>query len=101
MFYILLPDGETRDALLDHLRSQRINAVFHYVPLHSSPIGRKAGRSPRYLPVTDDLATRLIRLPFYYEITQQEQEAVAEAVTAFLRASCRRRAGPQLERTAV
>lgn len=96
MFHVLLPSADARDGLLQHLKSQGIHAVFHYVPLHSSPMGRKFGYEDGDLPVTEDLSRRLVRLPFYYEITEEEQRRVAEGVGAFCRqaASARRRAEP-------
>ena len=84
IFCILLPDAETRDELIAHLRSQGIHAVFHYVPLHSSPMGRKFGCKQGDLPVTEELGSRLVRLPLYYEITEEEQMLAVEAVRTFL-----------------
>jgi len=81
MFYVLLPDAETRDGLLDYLKSQGIHAVFHYVPLHTSPMGRKFGYKEGDLPVTEELSGRLVRLPFYYEIEEEEQRTVADHVS--------------------
>lgn len=78
MFYLLLPDAPTRDGLLDHLRGEGIHAVFHYVPLHTSPMGRTFGYTPGDLPVTEDLSARLARLPMYYEITRQDQNSVVD-----------------------
>ncbi len=86
LFYLLTRDAKTRDGLLAHLTSRGIGAVFHYVPLHSSPMGRKLGCDARPLPVTDRVSACLIRLPFYYTITQDEQAEVVREVTAFLRA---------------
>ena len=85
MFYILLPDEPTRNALMDHLRRQDIHAVIHYVPLHTSPMGRKFGYSHGDLPITEDLSSRLLRLPFYYEITDEEQLRVVQRVKTFLK----------------
>jgi len=85
MFYILLPSRETRDALMNHLKSSGNHAVFHYVPLHSSPMGQKFGYSERDLPVTKDVIGRLLRLPFYYEITREDQMRVVEALQEFCR----------------
>ncbi|HOP78481.1 MAG TPA: dTDP-4-amino-4,6-dideoxygalactose transaminase [Thermogutta sp.] len=76
LFYVLTPDGPTRDALLAHLKSEGIHAVFHYVPLHTSPMGRTFGYKEGDLPVTESLAARLVRLPMYYELTQHDQERV-------------------------
>ncbi len=86
LFYLLTRDAKTRDGLLAHLNSRGIGAVFHYVPLHSSPMGRKLGCDARPLPVTDAVSACLIRLPFYYTITADEQAEVVREVTAYLRA---------------
>ena len=85
LFYLLTPDPATRDGLLAHLNARGIGAVFHYVPLHSSPMGRKLGCDTRQLPVTDSASACLIRLPFYYTITLDEQTEVVREVTAYLR----------------
>lgn len=84
MFYILLPDGPTRDALLDHLRSRGISAVFHYIPLHSSPMGRQVTDSQADLPVTDSVSSRLLRLPFFYSMTDQDQADVVRHIEEFM-----------------
>jgi dTDP-4-amino-4,6-dideoxygalactose transaminase len=86
LFYLLTRDAKTRDRLLAHLNARGIGAVFHYVPLHSSPMGRKLGCDARPLPVTDTVSACLIRLPFYYTITADEQADVVREVTAYLRA---------------
>ncbi len=85
LFYILLSDGETRDALMAHLKRHGILAVFHYVPLHSSPKGQTFGYRRGQLPVTEDLSARLLRLPFYYDITEDEQRQVVDQIRRFLR----------------
>jgi dTDP-4-amino-4,6-dideoxygalactose transaminase len=85
LFYLLTQDPATRDGLLAHLNSRGIGAVFHYVPLHSSPMGRKLGCDSRELPVTDSASACLIRLPFYYSITPEEQAEVVREVTVYLR----------------
>jgi dTDP-4-amino-4,6-dideoxygalactose transaminase len=90
LFYILLPDMETRDSLMRHLKQQGILAVFHYVPLHSSPMGRKFGYRADDLPITEVLSGCLLRLPFYYEITEDEQERVVAAIKAFFQDSAAR-----------
>jgi len=84
MFYVLLPDQQTRDGLMGYLRDRGIHAVFHYIPLHSSPMGRKFGSADGDLPVTEDISGRLLRLPFYYEITEEEQMCVVENLKTFL-----------------
>jgi dTDP-4-amino-4,6-dideoxygalactose transaminase len=65
MFYVLLPKGVDRDAVLAALKQRGVHAVFHYVPLHSSPAGRRYGRSAGTMAVTDDASARLIRLPLW------------------------------------
>jgi dTDP-4-amino-4,6-dideoxygalactose transaminase len=83
MFYVLVKDGPTRNALMDHLHQHGIGAVFHYVPLHSSPMGRRLGGDTRELPVTDSASARLVRLPFYYTITEEEQAEVVRQIAAY------------------
>ncbi len=83
MFYILLPDEGTRDALMGHLRDQRISAVFHYVPLHSSPMGLRCGRAASELSVTDDVSGRLLRLPFYFSLAASDQARVVAEIRSF------------------
>lgn len=84
MFYVLLNDAATRDGLLEHLRRIGIMAVFHFVPLHSSPMGRTCGRTVGDLPLTDDAAARLLRLPFYYDMSELEQSRVVTEMSAYL-----------------
>ncbi len=79
MFYIILPSAEQRDQVLAGLKARGIYSVFHYVPLHSSPMGRKLGCDTS-LPVTDDLSSRLLRLPMYYDMTDEEQNRVVESL---------------------
>ena len=84
MFHLLLNDESSRDRLLEELRNEEIHAVFHYVPLHNSPMGRKLGCHNVPLPVTDEIAGRLLRLPFYYEISEDEQRRVIDAIKEFV-----------------
>jgi dTDP-4-amino-4,6-dideoxygalactose transaminase len=83
MFYVLARDLAERTALIRHLKACGIYAVFHYVPLHSSPAGRRFGRAAAELAVTDDVSSRLVRLPLYYGLTESEVGQVVEAVEAF------------------
>ena len=79
MFYLLLPDLERRTAFIARLRDDGILAVFHYIPLHSAPAGRRFGRSGE-LPVTDDVGDRLVRLPLWLpDMDQYRIESVAAA----------------------
>jgi dTDP-4-amino-4,6-dideoxygalactose transaminase len=84
MFYILTADLEERTAVIAHLRKAGILAVFHYVPLHSSPFARSLGVQVR-LPVTDDASARLVRLPLYFDLLDREVTEVANEVLNFYR----------------
>ena len=83
MFYLILPSLEYRQALIAHLKEQGILSVFHYVPLHLSDMGRKCAAQEAHCPVTEDLSLRLLRLPFYNDLTEAEQARVVDAVTRF------------------
>lgn len=84
MFYLILQDTKTRDNLLSYLKSVDISSVFHYVPLHLSPMGRSLGYKPGDLPITEDLSSRLVRLPCYYDLTRFEQERIVREIMNFL-----------------
>jgi dTDP-4-amino-4,6-dideoxygalactose transaminase len=83
MFYLLLPTEAARDRLIAHLKQRRILAVFHYVPLHLSPMGMRYGGKPGDCPVTESVSARLLRLPFYNHLSASDQERVVEAITDF------------------
>ncbi len=83
MFYLFTRSAAERGALLAHLKGAGVHAVFHYVPLHASPAGRKFGRSAGALPVTEDLADRLVRLPLYYNLGDDEARAIVGQVRRF------------------
>ncbi|MGB7587723.1 MAG: dTDP-4-amino-4,6-dideoxygalactose transaminase [Solirubrobacterales bacterium] len=85
MYYLLLNSERERNELIGSLRSRRISAVFHYVPLHSSPGGQRYGRVDGPLPVTDSVSSRLVRLPLWPELTEVEVERVIAGVRAFCR----------------
>ena len=76
MYYVLLSPDYDRQAVLEELNRNDINAVFHYVPLHSSPAGQRYGRAQGELSVTNSLSERLIRLPLYVGLTEAQQEEV-------------------------
>ena len=69
MYYILVDDLITRTKLISYLKDKGINAVFHYVPLHTSPAGRKHGRNHGDMTLTDSLSDRIIRLPLWIGLT--------------------------------
>jgi dTDP-4-amino-4,6-dideoxygalactose transaminase len=83
LFYILVEDLRTRMHLIEHLKRLGIHAVFHYVPLHSSPVGEAMGYKAGMLPVTEDCAGRLIRLPLYAGLRDQEIDRVVDGVYNF------------------
>ena len=83
LFYVLLKNLATRTALAAHLKARGVHAVFHYVPLHSSPAGLRYGRAAGSLPVTDDIASRLLRLPLFYELTEEQVAAIVLEIDAF------------------
>jgi dTDP-4-amino-4,6-dideoxygalactose transaminase len=83
MFYILLPDLEKRQALIAHLKERGIQAVFHYLPLHLSPMGEKLGGKPGDCPVTERVSDQLLRLPFFTNMTDEEQKSVIAAIKEF------------------
>lgn len=78
MYYALLAPGTDRDAVLKRLSDAGINSVFHYVPLHAAPAGKRYGRTSGSLERTDDLSQRLIRLPLWVGITADQQMRVVE-----------------------
>lgn len=83
MFYLLLPNLETRQRFIQHLRARGVYAVFHYLPLHLSDMGLKFGGKPGDCPVTESVSDRLVRLPFYNDLTPNDQELVIAAVHEF------------------
>ncbi|RIK39249.1 MAG: dTDP-4-amino-4,6-dideoxygalactose transaminase [Chloroflexi bacterium] len=87
MFYLLLPSLADRQALIDHLKARGILSVFHYLPLHLSDMGRQFGGQEGDCPVTEDLSDRLLRLPFYNDLTEEDQAKVVAAIKEFEPAS--------------
>jgi dTDP-4-amino-4,6-dideoxygalactose transaminase len=80
IYYVLAATAEERDRLLEAFRDANINAVFHYAPLHASVAGRRYGRAHGSLPVTEDLASRLIRLPLWPAMTQSDVDRVTSTL---------------------
>ena len=83
IFYILTNDLATRTKLIEHLKRKGIYAVFHYIPLHSSPAGRRFGRVGGSMQVTTDISERLLRLPLYYEMTEADLDLVIAEIINF------------------
>jgi dTDP-4-amino-4,6-dideoxygalactose transaminase len=80
MYYLVLPDLEARQRLIAGLRERGILAVFHYQPLHLSPMGRTFGGRPGQCPVTEAAGDRLLRLPFWNDLPREQQDFVVQAV---------------------
>jgi len=83
MYYLLCNDEAQRDGLIRHLGERGIGAVFHYIPLHSSPAGLRYGRVKGVLPVTEELSKRLVRLPLWPDLNDAEVARVIREVRAF------------------
>jgi dTDP-4-amino-4,6-dideoxygalactose transaminase len=80
MFYLVLPNAAARTRLIEALRARGILAVFHYLPLHRSRMGRRFAVPGSHFPVTDAVSERLVRLPFYNTLTEPEQRTVIETI---------------------
>ena len=85
MYYIVLPNEEIRDTLMNKLRENGIYAVFHYIPLHNSPMGITLGYKDGDLPVTEEYAKRLLRLPLFADMTKDELDFVCNKVYEILK----------------
>ena len=85
MFYIMTNDIEERGRLIKYLREKDVQAVFHYVPLHSAKAGLEFGRFHGEDKYTTDISSRLLRLPMYYGLSSEDVEKVTDAVRAFYR----------------
>ena len=83
MFYLILRSLDARQRLVKHLKAQNIWAVFHYLPLHTSEMGLKFGGRPGDCPVAEDISDRLLRLPFFNRMTDDEQDRVIDRITSF------------------
>lgn len=83
MFYVLLDKRLDRAAVLDEFRRRQISAVFHYVPLHTAPAGRRFTRVAGSLAVTEDIAERLVRLPMWIGLSPEQQERVVDVLRSF------------------
>jgi dTDP-4-amino-4,6-dideoxygalactose transaminase len=83
MYYLLLPSLEERQALIEHLKANGILSVFHYLPLHLSTMGRTFGGKPGHCPVCEEVSDRLLRLPFYNDLTEPDQERVVRTLCQF------------------
>ena len=83
MYYLLLPTENDRDGFIEHLKRANMMAVFHYLPLHCSPMGSSTGIAPLGCPKTEDISRRLVRLPFYNDLSEAEQSRVIGTILEF------------------
>ncbi len=80
LFYLLMPSLEHQQALINHLKTHNIQAVFHYLPLHLSKMGRQFAGRKENCPVTERVSDCLVRLPFYNELSEADQARIVEAI---------------------
>lgn len=85
MYYIVLPTEKIRNELMDKLKQKGIAATFHYIPLHTSPMGITLGCKEGDLPVTEEYAGRLLRLPLYADMTKEENKEVIDKIKEILK----------------
>ena len=82
LFYCLMKDSEMRDNFLHFMKDNGILAIFHYVPLHLSPMAESM-KLKRHLPVTENIAERLVRLPIYYSLNEDQQNYIINKIYEF------------------
>ena len=80
MFYIILPSKDIRDKMILKLREKGISTVFHYIPLHSSPMGETFGYKKGDLPITEEYSERLLRLPMFVDLTESETQYIIRSI---------------------
>lgn len=83
MFYVVLPTAAARSRLIDHFREHGILSVFHFLPLNESEMGRRHGAFSGQCPVAEDVSGRLLRLPFFTGLTEDDQDEVIRATLEF------------------
>jgi dTDP-4-amino-4,6-dideoxygalactose transaminase len=84
LFYVLLPDHETRTRVMKQMREEGVQTTFHYIPLHDSPAGQKFAVGTPECPVTTDISGRLMRLPFHNNLSAEEQQRVVDSLLGAL-----------------
>jgi dTDP-4-amino-4,6-dideoxygalactose transaminase len=82
MYYLLMPDIDSRTRYISYLKERKINAVFHYQPLHLSPMGRDINGDAE-CDVTEDVSNCVVRLPFFNGITNADMQRVIDATNKF------------------
>jgi dTDP-4-amino-4,6-dideoxygalactose transaminase len=82
MYYLVLPSLDARVAFIQSLKNNGIQAVFHYVPLHSSPMGLKVARAFGELNITEELSSRIVRLPLWLGIEERLDYIIEKSIAA-------------------
>lgn len=83
LFYLIFPDNPRRNSFIQHMKARGILAVFHYLPLNTSPMGRAYGGYPGQCPIAEDLSGRLVRLPLFRDLSHEDQYRVIDAARSF------------------
>jgi dTDP-4-amino-4,6-dideoxygalactose transaminase len=83
LFHLLLPSGEERAAFIAHMRARGVSAIFHYLPLHLSPMGERFGGRRGQCPVAETVSERVVRLPLFASLSDSEQGRVIDAACSF------------------
>lgn len=83
MYYVLFNDLENRTNFIEYLKQNNIHTVFHYIPLHSSPAGMKYATTGSKMDVTNRISNTLVRMPLFYELTDQKLNKIFEVVEKF------------------
>lgn len=81
-YHLIMPTRNGRDALIGHLKAQGITGAFHYIPLHLSDVGRKLGYGPGDCPVAEAVGERIVRLPFYNDLSECDLERIVASVAS-------------------
>lgn len=82
-FFLILPNQVARDSMICHLKDRGIQSVFHYLPLHLSKMGQKYGGKREDCKVTEDISGRLLRLPFFFELSKEDQIGIIGSISDF------------------
>jgi dTDP-4-amino-4,6-dideoxygalactose transaminase len=83
IYHLMMPAMQSRQAFIAHLKAHNILSGFHYLPLHLSEMGKRCGGRPGDCPVTEKVSERLVRLPFYNNLSEAEQDTVVQAIQTF------------------
>ena len=85
IFYLIMENEQIRDNLIQYLKNLGILTVFHYIPLHLSPVGRKMGYKKGDFPISERISSTIIRLPLFYSLTRDEQDEVVDRIYDFFK----------------